>query len=103
MVAHVLRRGVQSRGAEVPSGQDFRVQEGVTTAAAATPALIEQGRAALEASGLEALYARVDGIERDGVFLLMELELIEPSLFLEYGAGLVGTDGRVARTLVLGV
>jgi hypothetical protein len=30
------------------------------------------------------LYARVDGIERDDQFLLMELELIEPRLFFEY-------------------
>jgi hypothetical protein len=28
------------------------------------------------------LYARVDGVEIDGVFHLMELELIEPYLFL---------------------
>jgi hypothetical protein len=28
------------------------------------------------------LYARVDGVEAGGTFLLMELELIEPSLFL---------------------
>jgi hypothetical protein len=28
------------------------------------------------------LYARVDGLLVDGVFMLMELEVIEPSLFL---------------------
>ena len=33
------------------------------------------------------LYARVDGIARGGAFLLMELELIEPNLFFEYGPG----------------
>lgn len=31
------------------------------------------------------LYARVDGVIRDGEFLLMELEVIEPYLFLEFG------------------
>ncbi len=29
-------------------------------------------------------YARVDGVVRDGNFLLMELELLEPELFLEF-------------------
>lgn len=36
----------------------------------------------LQVSGFETLYARVDGIAREGRFLLMELELIEPDLFL---------------------
>jgi hypothetical protein len=33
------------------------------------------------------LYARVDGIARGSAFLLMELELIEPNLFLGEGRG----------------
>jgi hypothetical protein len=32
----------------------------------------------------DCLYARVDGIVRNGTFFLMELELIEPLLFLAY-------------------
>jgi hypothetical protein len=32
------------------------------------------------------LYARVDGVVRGDQFLLMELELIEPNLFLELHA-----------------
>jgi hypothetical protein len=37
----------------------------------------------LAAAGVErAAYARVDGCEIDGVFVLMELELIEPQLYL---------------------
>ena len=43
----------------------------------------------------DCLYARVDAVEVDGQFLLMELELIEPFLYLDttegsyacYGAG----------------
>ena len=35
------------------------------------------------------LYARVDGISRGGTFLLMELELIEPNLFLGFSPGAV--------------
>jgi len=30
------------------------------------------------------LYARIDGVEVDGVFALMEAELIEPELFLQH-------------------
>ncbi|MCI0442740.1 hypothetical protein L0152_05920 [bacterium] len=33
------------------------------------------------------LYARVDGILTKGEFLLMELELIEPSLFMGFSTG----------------
>src|SRR5437867_3685043 len=33
------------------------------------------------------VYARVDGVERDGHLVLMELELIEPHLFLGWHAG----------------
>ena len=32
----------------------------------------------------ELLYARVDGVVRNGQFLLMELEINEPSLFFAY-------------------
>jgi hypothetical protein len=34
--------------------------------------------------GGDLLYARVDGILKDGNFLLMELELIEPDLYFDY-------------------
>jgi hypothetical protein len=42
------------------------------------------------------LYARVDGIVTSTGFLLMELELIEPSLFFECDAG---SAARFARAL----
>jgi hypothetical protein len=42
------------------------------------------------------LYARVDGVERDGRLMLMELELIEPHLFLGWDAG---ATGRLAVAL----
>lgn len=57
-------------------------------------ALIEQASEALERAssllGLESselVYARVDGLERDGQFQLMELELIEPYLGLRRSEG----------------
>ena len=46
------------------------------------------------------LYARVDGISRDGAFLLMELELIEPNLFFGHapgGGGAIGGSDCAAR------
>ena len=68
-----------------PRAGDFRVQEqlgGSAEPARATPALIEQARAVVASISGPWIYARVDGLEIDGVFTLMELELIEPSLFL---------------------
>jgi glutathione synthase/RimK-type ligase-like ATP-grasp enzyme len=68
-----------------PRAGDFRVQQelgGSADAARPRPALIEQARAVAAAIPEPWLYARVDGVEIDGVFTLMELELIEPSLFL---------------------
>ena len=67
-----------------PREGDFRVQwtHGGRHAGVAPPAgLVEQARAALAAAPAPGLYARVDGVVRDGRFLLMELEQIEPYLF----------------------
>jgi glutathione synthase/RimK-type ligase-like ATP-grasp enzyme len=68
-----------------PAEGDFRVQEhlgGSSAPAEADRALIDQGLSALAAVGQPLLYARVDGVERDGQLVLTELEIIEPSLFL---------------------
>ncbi|HSF41657.1 MAG TPA: hypothetical protein VLT87_17795 [Thermoanaerobaculia bacterium] len=68
-----------------PRAGDFRVQTehgGSTLAQRPSPALVAQARQVLEHIPGPWLYARVDGVEVDGTFLLMELELIEPSLFL---------------------
>lgn len=64
-----------------PKSGDFRVQSdfgGSATPRTPDAALIEQARRHVKK---EWLYARVDGIEQDGRFLLMELELTEPALF----------------------
>jgi len=53
-------------------------------------------RAAL-ADPAEALYARVDGCVANGGFLLMELELLEPSLFMGLQPG---APQRVAAALI---
>ncbi len=45
-----------------------------------SPELIQQAASAFNTNFL---YARVDGINRHGIFLLMELELIEPNLYFD--------------------
>lgn len=69
-----------------PADGDFRVQEdfGGTLVGKRPPKhLLEQADRVIEAIGHTCLYARVDGIEVDQKLLLMELELIEPSLYLD--------------------
>jgi glutathione synthase/RimK-type ligase-like ATP-grasp enzyme len=68
-----------------PAAGDYRVQlmfGGVSVLADPSPDVLESARAALEAASAGTLYARVDGVVVNGRFLLMELELIEPYLFL---------------------
>lgn len=50
-------------------------------------AVVAQAQQVLDKSGHDLLYARVDGVVRGGEFQLMELELIEPDLFLEAREG----------------
>jgi glutathione synthase/RimK-type ligase-like ATP-grasp enzyme len=69
---------------------EFRVQEehgGTLEPISPGESIIEQATRALDAVDGEVVYARVDGIVRDDRFLLMELELIEPNLFLAMRSG----------------
>lgn len=59
--------------------------------------IAEQAGNVLAALPETPLYARVDGIERGGAFLLMELELIEPNLFFEFGAGSAESFAQALR------
>jgi hypothetical protein len=73
-----------------PGIGEFRVQESLGgTVAPAEPdaALCAQAAAALAAANERTLYARVDGVVREGLFHLNELELLEPSLFLGTSPG----------------
>lgn len=68
-----------------PKPGDFRVQTyygGSMKSVQAPPGLVEQAKAVVDAVDQPLLYARVDGIDRQGEFILMELELFEPSLYL---------------------
>jgi hypothetical protein len=72
-----------------PRSGDFRVQEyhgGVTLPCKTPPTgAIRLAQQALAAAPAEATYARVDIVPDDrGVLRIMELELIEPSLFLDH-------------------
>jgi len=68
---------------------EFRVQTehgGSVAATTASDHMIEQCARILAALDVMPLYARIDGILRGNAFLLMELELIEPNLFMEFSA-----------------
>lgn len=72
---------------KVPKTGDFRVQSeyGGTVQKINTDIThLQAARKYVEKYGKGTLYARVDGIISNGAFVLMELELIEPYLFLNY-------------------
>ncbi len=55
---------------------------GTTEAVDIDETLVAQARACVLAAPSLPVFARVDGIVRDGRFLLMELEVFEPYMFL---------------------
>jgi glutathione synthase/RimK-type ligase-like ATP-grasp enzyme len=68
-----------------PKPGDYRVQfqfGGTTESVEVEPALVAQARACVLAAPSLPVYARVDGVVKDGRFLLMELEAFEPLMFL---------------------
>jgi hypothetical protein len=74
--------------AKVAQAGDFRVQPqygGATTVLVPSPEALAAANAVLAASGHDLTYARVDLIRGlDGALGLMELEIIEPDLFLAF-------------------
>ena len=75
---------------KIPADADFRVQErhgGRNEPHEASPADLAVARRALEACPPGLLYARVDLVGAVDAPLVMELELIEPGLFLPEGPG----------------
>jgi len=73
-----------------PAGGDFRVQEefgGQALARSPSPDVIAAAERALLRAGQVTLYGRVDGVLRNGRLEVMELELVEPSLFLASAPG----------------
>ena len=74
-----------------PKINDFRVQEehgGIITEIQPDESLLTVGRETVATIDHDLLYARVDFVsDGDGNFCLMELELIEPALYLRMNAG----------------
>lgn len=71
---------------KTPKQNDFRVQHylgGSISYPKASEEHISQAREYVEKFAQNTLYARVDGVIINGTFHLMELELIEPYLFLK--------------------
>ena len=91
-----------------PKTGDFRVQEylgGVTLPSPPPPGAVELAQQALAAAPAKAAYARVDIVPDDeGMLRIMELELIEPSLFLHHapdgGDAFVRAILSAAKTVV---
>lgn len=89
-----------------PRRGDFRVQVehgGTAVPAIARPRHVADAARLLRLAAAEPpLYARVDGFEApDGGFVLVELELIEPELFLRFGGAEAlarGIAARIARS-----
>jgi len=86
-----------------PADRDYRVQwefGGSAVTMAPPPGLVADAEAVMAAVPGDPVYARVDGVERDGGLVLMELELIEPHLFLGWDAGAAGRLAAALGTLV---
>jgi glutathione synthase/RimK-type ligase-like ATP-grasp enzyme len=69
-----------------PTGGDYRVQPqygGTAEAIEARPAWIEAARTCIAAAPALPVYARVDGVIQADEFLLMELEVFEPLMYLQ--------------------
>ena len=77
-----------------PAAGDFRVQAhlgGTTRAEPAPPGVADAARAALRPLPAAPLYARIDGVETDARFLIMEVEVNEPGLFFTHAPAAAST------------
>ena len=83
-----------------PSAREFRVQArygGTAHPVSAPPELVEQAAALLHQAPAPSVYARVDGCVIAGRLTLMELELLEPALYLACDALAPDRFARVLR------
>ena len=75
---------------KAPKDGDYRVQQefgGSTRKVQPTAEQLATANKIMQAIDHPTLYARVDGVQVNGRFQLMELELIEPHLYMEYEPG----------------
>jgi glutathione synthase/RimK-type ligase-like ATP-grasp enzyme len=85
-----------------PPKGEFRVNSRFgATRSAETPSYdaAEQGAGALRALPELPLYARVDGVIRDGELIVIEVEVLEPALFMEFDPAAADrfADGTMRR------
>jgi len=83
-----------------PRAGDYRVQfqyGGTNENAEVSEALVAQARVCVEHAPALPVYARVDGVVKDGKFLLMELEIFEPLMFLARDPDAPGRFARAIR------
>jgi glutathione synthase/RimK-type ligase-like ATP-grasp enzyme len=95
VVTHAVRK--------IPRAGDFRIHErygGALEAAAPSAALRELGARVVAALPTPTLYARVDVVSLAGQWHVLEVEVTEPRLYLEFGPAAATTalvDAIVAR------
>jgi hypothetical protein len=85
---------------KLPRPGDYRVQDehgGRALREAPPPALVVQAERIAASIPRPWLYARVDAVEKGGTLVLMELELIEPTLFLALEAAAPGRFAEAIR------
>ena len=83
-----------------PASGDYRVQwefGGSAVSAAPPRQLLDDAERVIAAAPGDPVYARVDGVELEGRLVLMELELIEPHLFLGWDAEAADRLARAIR------
>jgi len=83
-----------------PVAGDFRVQSefgGRAARAEPRPGVVDEATRIVGSLPGRPLYARLDGIDRRGTFVLMEVELIEPELFLGLGNAANRFAAEIAR------
>ena len=82
-----------------PAAGDFRVQwqfGGTSRAAEPGGQIIEAAKRIVDLLAEQPLYARIDGTQDESGFVLMEVELIEPVLFLGLGGAVAHFAEQVA-------
>jgi glutathione synthase/RimK-type ligase-like ATP-grasp enzyme len=88
-----------------PKAGDYRVQfqyGGTNESVEVEPSLVAQAHACVLAAPSLPVYARVDGVVKDGQFLLMELEVFEPLMFLARHPEAAGRFARAVQGRLLG-
>ncbi|SFU13561.1 Glutathione synthase/RimK-type ligase, ATP-grasp superfamily [Algoriphagus locisalis] len=93
---------------KTPATKDFRVQHyfgGTIQSVNPSETILASCQKLLNRFATDSLYVRVDGVVVDGIFYLMELEMIEPYLFLGSSEQALSNykkaiEGRIASTLL---